>query len=404
MENMNTPDMEPLADAPVKKKKGRGWLILIVLIALLAAGGGAGYYLYQQQLPKQAVEDFLKDVQNMDFDGMASHLQSSDLSALDNADIRNAAFQDFFSDINKKMTYEIQKNKFDIQNGTAQITVSIRHIDGSNIYKDAINEFLRQIVSAALSGENIADVQSISREKLASILVEKAASAEDVFTETEITYPLIRENKSWKIVALDDETVKIMSANFKNAADEIQKTLGEDSTAELSSEDSATSETTELPETQTSEDDADTTKPAGDSSETEDPADVKEAPDTPADATALNLVTPDFTLTYTGHKTAKDFAGKPCLLFYYDYTNSGSAPSSAMVDVNLQAFQNGESLTAAIPEKNDKAVDRFFDEAQPGETFRICQVFSLNDTSAVLVEAGAALSDGETVSQLLDLK
>lgn len=428
MKNTNTPDTEPLADAPVKKKKGLICLILILLLALFAAAGGSGYYMQQKQLPKQTVEAFLKDVQNMDFDGMASHLQSSDLSALDDADLRNPAFQEFFSDINKKMTYEIKKNKFDMQNGTAQITVNIRHIDGSNIYKDAVNEFLRQIVSVALSGEYFPESRTETQDKLASILAEKAGSAEDVFTETEITFPLIRENKSWKIVALDEETVGIMSANFQNAAEEIRKTFEEDSEGEASDEDA---EDSEAPDTAKDSDFSGNPDTPGDSKETDTPgatanpdtsgdskasqegtadkANSKDDPDASSEAapdgtTALHLVTPNFTLTGTGCKTTKDFAGKPCLLFYYDYTNTGSSPSSAMVDVNLQAFQNGEALTAAIPEKNDAAVDRFFDEAKPGETFNICQVFALNGTSEVTVEASAALGDGETASQILTVK
>ena len=47
------------------------------------------------------------------------------------------------------MTYKITKNRFDIQNGTASVTAHITYIDGTNIYKATITEFLRQIVSNA---------------------------------------------------------------------------------------------------------------------------------------------------------------------------------------------------------------------------------------------------------------
>ncbi|MEI3412929.1 MAG: hypothetical protein V8Q57_06875 [Blautia sp.] len=36
---------------------------------------------------------------------------------------------------------------------------------------------------------------------------------------------MIRVNNQWKVSALDDETVKIMSANFKSVEDEIRQTL-----------------------------------------------------------------------------------------------------------------------------------------------------------------------------------
>lgn len=42
------------------------------------------------------------------------------------------------------MTYKITKNRFDIQNGTASVTAHITYIDGTNIYKATITEFLRQ--------------------------------------------------------------------------------------------------------------------------------------------------------------------------------------------------------------------------------------------------------------------
>ena len=36
---------------------------------------------------------------------------------------------------------------------------------------------------------------------------------------------MIKVNGQWKVTALDDETVKIMSANFKSVEDEISQTL-----------------------------------------------------------------------------------------------------------------------------------------------------------------------------------
>ena len=375
-----TPDINDTA-LPVKKKKSRLWLILLLLIMILAACAGTAYYFYQKKLPEETVEAFLNDMKNMNFDGMASHLQSSDLSALDNADIRNKAYEPFFRQINEKLSYEITKNSFDFQNGTAKITVLIRYIDGTDIYQEAISEFLRQIVSAAFSGENVDDAQKEAQERLASILSEKASVVEDKFTETELTYPLIRENRVWKIVALNEDTVKIMSANFKNAAEEVHKTLN--TTAEEVS-DSEPEESPSAPQ-------------AGDSSKTSVPAGET--------ADGLILDTADFSIRYTDHKVEKDFAGKPCLLIYYDYTNTSSAPSSAMVDVSLQAWQDGAALSPAIPEKNNDASDRFFDEVKPGETINICQVFSLEGTGDVTVEAETVSeTDTAKASQILKIK
>ena len=348
-----------------KNKKGHAGLIIFILILVLAIGGGAGFYFYQRQQPRKAVEQFLDSMQNMDFTTMESMIQSSDLSALDNADIRNTAYTDFFSEINKKMTYKITKNRFDIQNGTASVTAHITYIDGTNIYKATITEFLRQIVSNAYAGNQLSEDKT--QETLASILNEQAKKVEkDEFSEADITYPLIKTNSGWKIVSLDDETVKIMSANFKSVEDEINNSLNN-----TDSEDSSASS----------------------------------APEASADDT-LNLTTDKFTIKYTKHVITKDFAGNPCIMVYYDYTNNESTASSAMVDVSLKAYQHGEACEAAIPENNDDAIDHFTAEIQPGQTVNVCQAFTLTDESDVTVQAQEAFSFDEdaVAKQILKVK
>ena len=348
-----------------KNKKGHAGLIIFILILVLAIGGGAGFYFYQRQQPRKAVEQFLDSMQNMDFTTMESMIQSSDLSALDNADIRNTAYTDFFSEINKKMTYKITKNRFDIQNGTASVTAHITYIDGTNIYKATITEFLRQIVSNAYAGNQLSEDET--QETLASILNEQAKKVEkDEFSEADIIYPLIKTNSGWKIVSLDDETVKIMSANFKSVEDEINNSLNN-----TDSEDSSASS----------------------------------APEASADDT-LNLTTDKFTIKYTKHVITKDFAGNPCIMVYYDYTNNESTASSAMVDVSLKAYQHGEACEAAIPENNDDAIDHFTAEIQPGQTVNVCQAFTLTDESDVTVQAQEAFSFDEdaVAKQILKVK
>ena len=90
-----------------------------------------------------------------------------------------------------------------------------------------------------------------------------------------------------------------MSANFKSVEEEINNSLNN-----MDNEDSS-----------------------GSSSNT---------PEASADDT-LNLTTEKFTIKYTKHTITKDFAGNPCIMVYYDYTNNSSSASSAMVDVSLKA-------------------------------------------------------------------
>lgn len=348
------------------KKKGKIGLIIFILIFVLAAGGAAGYYFYERQKPIDTVEAYLGSIQKMDFASMENLLQSSDLSALDNADIRESAYADFFRNVNAKMTFKVTKTSFDFQNGTAMVTARIRYLDGSNIYKETVSEFLRQIVSTAFSGKSLTEEET--RNTLASILNEKASAVEDVFSETDIVYPVIKTTEGWKITFLDEETVKLMSANFKSVEDEISQSLNA----------------------------------ANDS------VDMQTGGEAPAaqEGTLIDMTSETFTIRYTRHVKANDFAGAPCLLVYYDYTNNSSTASSAMVDVSLMAYQNGSSLEAAIPENNDDAIDQFMAEIQPGETVNVCQAFSLTDMSDVTLEAGEAFAfgGGQKTTQILKLQ
>ena len=357
---------EPVLSGRMRKKKKHTGLIVFLLVLILAAGGAAGYYMYLRTQPQEAVEEYLSAVQRLDFTAMEGMLQSNDLSALDDADLRNEAYTEFFKSINEKMTFKIIRNDFSLNNGTARITARIQYIDGTEIYKETVIEFLRQIASKALSGES--PTQEDAQTQLASILCEKVKTTTPVYSETDILYPVIKTDNTWKIVSLDDATVKLMSANVKNIENEINQTL--DGSAQNTSDDPAASGT--------------------DGSQT----------------ASIDMTTTSFQIRYTRHQTTNDYAGNPCLLVYYDYTNLSSVPSSAMVDVSLSAYQNDTVLSAAIPDTNDDALDHYMAEIQPGETVSVCQAFSLNDTSDVTLVAGEGLSfgGGATTSQVLKLQ
>ncbi len=360
------PDNSHTAPLPVlkKRKKKKKGLIIFLIVLILAAAAGAGFYFWQRQQPVNTVKRFLEDVKAMDFDGMSSLLQNSDLTVLDNADITNAAYTNFFSAVNQKMDFDIKKTTFSILNGTANVTVHVKYIDGSDIYRETITEFLKQIVSTAFSGETLTEEET--QQKLASLLEEKASSVQDSFAETDISYPLIKAGDTWKIVSLDENTAKMMSANFTDVQDEINTSLAEIENAENSN-------TAQPPQA--------------------------------ASGDTIDMSNEKFTIHYKQHRVSKDYSGAPCLLVYYDYSNNGTSASSAMVDVSLQAYQNGQALSAAIPEGNDEAIDQFMAEVQPGQAVTVCQAFSLIDESDVTLQAGEAFSlgGGTVTSQILQL-
>ena len=349
--------------AAVPEKKRHTGLILVILLVFLACAGLGGFYFYQRQKPQNAVKEFLEYVKQMNYDGMISMLQSEDLSSLENTDIRSEAFASFFGVMNQKMTYKIVKTHFDIQNGTANVTARIRYVNGTDLFKEASSEFARQIVSAAFAGTEMTEEEL--HQKLADILMEKSASVEEKYLITEIVYPLVYIDGVWKIVALDDETINVMSANFHSVEAEVEETLEE-----------AQNGTT------------------------------VEALPAPSEDSVIDMTNEKFTIHYTQFRTSTDFAGNPCILVYYDYTNNGNTPSSAMVDVNLKAYQNGAVCEAALPETTEDALDKYMEEVQPGATINVCQAFTVTDQSDVALEANEAFSfgGGQTTTQILKLK
>lgn len=363
-------------NSPRRKKKSKKPLIICLVILLIAAvAGGIAWYLNERHKPVEATEEFLTGMQNMDFTTMENLLQSHDLSALDDADIRDSAYTDFFTTVNKKMTYKITKNKFDIQNGTAKVTVHMKYIDGTNIYAATIQEYTRKVAVAAYAGKTM--TQDDIQEMLASLLAENASTADEKYSDIDITYPLIKIGDEWKIVSLDDTTVKVMCANFKNVKDEISSQLNDDSSDSSSD---ASADSTE------SSDTADSAQTAGSS---------------------IDITTDKFSVRFKQFAVSKDYGGNPCLMIYYDYTNSGESQSSAFVDFTLQASQNGESLEGTYPEANDTAVDNYMNTIDPGKTVTVCQVFLLKDTTSDVTLQGKEtlnVSGGQTTSQVLKLQ
>ncbi len=363
-------------NSPRRKKKSKKPLIICLVILLIAAvAGGVAWYLNERHKPVEATEKFLTGMQNMDFTTMENLLQSHDLSALDDADIRDSAYTDFFTTVNKKMTYKITKNKFDIQNGTAKVTVHMKYIDGTNIYAATIQEYTRKVAVAAYAGKTM--TQDDIQEMLASLLTENASTADEKYSDIDITYPLIKIGDEWKIVSLDDTTVKVMCANFKNVKDEISSQLNDDSSD--SSSDAS----------------ADSTEP----SDTSDSAQTA--------GSSIDITTDKFSVRFKQFAVSKDYGGNPCLMIYYDYTNSGDSQSSAFVDFTLQASQNGESLEGTYPEANDTAVDNYMNTIDPGKTVTVCQVFLLKDTTSDVTLQGKEtlnVSGGQTTSQVLKLQ
>ena len=361
-ENPDSGNVEDYAGAENSAPRKKRWIIIpILLLLLLCAAGvffGRAYYM-ELKKPEEALLNYLDSIKNMDFDKMQSLLQSNDLVALDEAGVKNPAFEDYFRDVNSHLSYKITRSQVSLSDGTASITVHLNYFDGTEIYRQTITEFLRQVVSTAFAGNAMTDSQT---EKLLSeILTKTAGGAEEVYAETDIIYPLVKADDVWRVAALDPDTVQVMSANFHSLEEEIQRSIKD-------AGDNLNNRQGTLPET-----------------DSEQEVTIVDEPSSPDKV--MDLEGETFSVRYVKHQLSRDFAGKSCLLLYYDYTCTGKEPSSPMADVRVQAFQHGRLLSPAIPENNNSGTENYYKQVLPGDSVSVCQTFSLIDESDVTIES-----------------
>ena len=362
-------------------------LCSVVFICLLAV---FGLYSHEKSKPIAVAEAFLASIQDLDFDRMEQLVKNNDLSSLDRADVRSTSYRDFYQMVNSRMTYDIRRTDFHFSSGTAEVIAHIRYIDGTSIYQNVVSDFMRTIVDSAFSG--VALNEEDTSDTLAEMLMARKDQLDGCFAETQVRYPLEKIENEWKITSLDEQTIRIITANFYSIEDEIRKSIGQSEESEAEEDTSTTAENTqeETPLAESGED----IIVMGDA--------VSDAASNPLvnidTAQALSIDTADFSIRYNKYALGKDYAGSDCLLYYFTYTNRSSEPSSPMKDIRLKAFQNGKSLSDAIPNGKDAALDNFYAQVNPQETITVCRAFSLADRSNVTMQADVSGNDGPTVS------
>ena len=106
----------------------------------------------------------------------------------------------------------------------------------------------------------------------------------------------------------------------------------------------------------------------------------------------INFSADTFAVKLTGYETSTDYEGAPCLLVYYDYTNTGEDNSSAMTDCYLKAFQGGVECDSAITLESNDSMENYMKEIQPGTTVNVCEAFKISGPSDVTLQASELIS------------
>lgn len=126
---------------------------------------------------------------------------------------------------------------------------------------------------------------------------------------------------------------------------------------------------------------------------------------TEASKDGLSFECDTFKVDYIKHEVSKDYEGKPCLLYYFTFTNKGEEATSALVTSYLQFFQNGIELETAITDTASDEINNYMKDIKTGVSLDCCVAISLTDESDVEVEASELISfDNSKATQVITLK
>ena len=97
-----------------------------------------------------------------------------------------------------------------------------------------------------------------------------------------------------------------------------------------------------------------------------------------------------YAVKFTGYTLAKDYQGQDTVIISFDFTNNNEDATSAMVALNIDAYQDGIELESAIltdaPEGYDSESE--MKNIKQGATLNCQKAFVLSNTSSpVEVEA-----------------
>lgn len=124
-----------------------------------------------------------------------------------------------------------------------------------------------------------------------------------------------------------------------------------------------------------------------------------------ADDGIISMETDDFSVAYSRHEVGTDYEGKPCLYYYYTFTNKASDNQMAGIVTSIKAFQNGVECSTGISMEGKPEIENYMKEIQSGGSLEVCQVYELADTSDVTMEAKELISfDDAKDTQIIALQ
>jgi len=204
-------------------------IIFALLLTLTACAGNAK--------PDTVVTSFCNAMQKFDSVAMASYTQEgSDVqSPLDDSDELTSQIIDYLTTSASEMKYSIEKSE--IINDTAKVTVKYSFVDLSPIVTATLGEYFQQAIAMSLGG---ADEETITQ-LFGTIFKEKIESVSAGTAETTVEFECVKSDNEWKIKAVPDDALNVLTCNMYSAFDsfsnDFEEITNDEDTAEVEEED-----------------------------------------------------------------------------------------------------------------------------------------------------------------------
>ena len=193
-------------------------LAAILLLGLCACGAVPAK-------PEDTVIAFSEGMKAYDFEKMQSCLASSEedlQSELFNGEDQNDLTAKFLTKMKawaKDMTYEIVSTETDGAKATVEVKYSYK--DTTAIVQEFFTEYVTRALALALSGATEEEVSELAEQ----ILADKMDTVEPGGTECNIVYALTKKDNKWLIDELPEDVLRVMTADFMIALEEVAATL-----------------------------------------------------------------------------------------------------------------------------------------------------------------------------------
>ena len=196
---------------------------LICALLLVLSLGACG----KANKPEKTAEAFFEALKKMDFDGMNActmeevnvEWDPADMDMFSDETVQQllGVFQSFAAKI------EYVLGEATVTGDTATVPATVTYADASSIVRDAMTDVMANMFMTLLGEESEADVYT----QLIQAISDKAGE-ETVATKTdELVLPFTKTDDGWKLSALSDELMNVISANMGDAFAEAESALTE---------------------------------------------------------------------------------------------------------------------------------------------------------------------------------